>query len=142
MIAAPTKWHDACHFGRMNKPRDIEGRVFSLALATVRWGRLKPGAWIDRDLVRQLVRAATSVGANLEEARAAETKKDFIHKASVARKEALEGYYWARLLLADAKDGMLTALAGELNEVAAILTTIVKRSRQSAQRRSPYPPPE
>jgi four helix bundle protein len=126
----------------MNKPRDIEGRVFALALATIRWGRRKPTAWIDRDLVRQMVRATTSVGANLEEARAAETKKDFIHKASVARKEALEAHYWARLLLADTSDDVLARLAGELNEVAAILTTIVKRSRQSARRGSPHQPPE
>lgn len=124
----------------MNKPRDIEERVFALAVTTIRWGRRKPAAWIDRDLVRQMVRATTSVGANLEEARAAETKKDFVHKASLARKEALEAYYWARLLLADAKDEKLALLAGELNEVAAILTTIVRRSRQSSRRGSPQSP--
>ena len=64
----------------MTKPRDIEPRVFALSVATIRWGRRKPATWINRDLVRQLVRATTSIGANLEEARAAETKKDFIHK--------------------------------------------------------------
>ncbi len=120
----------------VHKPRDIEQRVLALALATIRWGRQKPSGGLDRDLVRQMVRATTSVGANLEEARAAETKRDFTHKASLARKEALEACYWARLLLADAKDDVLAGLASELNEVAAILTTIVKRSRQSARRGS------
>jgi len=126
----------------MDRPRDIEARVLMLAVATARWARRQPAAWIDRDLVRQFVRATTSVGANLEEARAAETKKDFVHKASVARKEALEAHYWARLLLADAKDDELASLSRELNEVAAILTAIVKRSRESAGRGRPPLPHE
>jgi four helix bundle protein len=123
----------------MNKPRDIEPRVFALAVATLRWGRRRPSAWIDRDLVRQFVRATSSIGANLEEARAAETKKDFIHKVGVARKEAVEARYWSRLLLVDADDAALSRLADELNEVAAILTAIVKRSRQSPRRGSASP---
>lgn len=118
----------------MHKPRDIETRVMVLAVATIRWAGRKPAAWIHRDLVRQFVRATTSVGANLEEARAAETKKDFVHKASVARKEALEAHYWARLLLEADRDNELARLADELDEVVAILTTIVKRSRESARR--------
>ena len=76
------------------------------------------------------MRATTSVGADLEEARAAETKKDFVHKASLARKESLEAHYWARLLLADAEDPSCPA-CHEINEIAAILTAIVRRSRES-----------
>ena len=72
----------------MRTRRDIEDRVFQLAANTVRWARRFRGTYIDRDLVRQFARAVTSIGAHLEEARGAETRADFIHKVSVARKEA------------------------------------------------------
>ena len=119
--------------------RDIEMRAFTLAVAAVRWARRKPAAGIDRDMVRQLVRATTSIGANLEEARAAETKPDFVHKVSLARKEALESEYWARLLLADSKDETLILLTHELHEVSAILTAIARNSRASPRRGRPPP---
>ncbi|MFZ1749340.1 MAG: four helix bundle protein [Saprospiraceae bacterium] len=47
---------------------------------------------------RQLLRCATSIGANAEEASAAQTKKDFIAKMSISSKEARETKYWLRLL--------------------------------------------
>lgn len=49
-------------------------------------------------LSKQLLRCATSIGANVEEANAAQTKKDFIAKMSIASKEARETKYWLRLL--------------------------------------------
>lgn len=48
-------------------------------------------------LSKQLLRSATSIGANVEEANAAQTKKDFIMKMSIASKEARETRYWLRL---------------------------------------------
>ena len=47
---------------------------------------------------KQVLRSATSIGANVEEANAAQTKKDFITKMSIASKEARETKYWLRLL--------------------------------------------
>src|SRR5215467_10494464 len=47
---------------------------------------------------KQLLRCATSIGANVEEANAAQTKKEFITKMSIASKEARETKYWLRLL--------------------------------------------
>ena len=47
---------------------------------------------------KQLLRSATSIGANVEEAIAAQSRKDFIHKMSIASKEARETKYWIRLL--------------------------------------------
>lgn len=49
-------------------------------------------------LSKQLLRSATSIGANVEEAIAAQSKKDFINKMSIAAKEARETKYWLRLL--------------------------------------------
>src|SRR5437763_12578065 len=53
-----------------------------------------------RTIARQILRSATSVGANLEEATAAQSKPDFISKCSIAAKEARETRYWLRLLIA------------------------------------------
>lgn len=49
-------------------------------------------------LYKQLLRSAAGIGANVEEANAAQTKKDFISKMSIASKEARETRYWLRLL--------------------------------------------
>lgn len=82
-------------------------------------------------LSKQLLRSATSVGAMVEEANQAESKADFIHKLSIANKEANETYYWIRLL-ADSK--ILDSTKGEilLNkciEVIKILTASIKTSK-------------
>jgi len=54
----------------------------------------------DREYVisKQLMRSGTSIGANIEEAVSAESRKDFLHKLNIALKEARESYYWLRLL--------------------------------------------
>ncbi len=49
-------------------------------------------------LSKQLIRSATSVGANIEEGVQGQSKKDFIHKFSIAQKEITETIYWLRLL--------------------------------------------
>lgn len=49
-------------------------------------------------LFKQVLRSATSVGANISEAQNAESKQDFIHKLSISQKEAGETLYWIRLL--------------------------------------------
>ncbi|MGI8908861.1 MAG: four helix bundle protein [Candidatus Sumerlaeaceae bacterium] len=51
------------------------------------------------ELASQFVRAGTSVGANVEESIAAQSKRDFMHKLSIALKEAREALYWIRLLI-------------------------------------------
>jgi len=117
--------------------RDIENRVFQLAVDTLRWARAYGSTGADRDIVRQLTRAVTSVGASLEEARGAETRADFVHKVSVARKEAFEAYYWVRLLHAAVRDPELRRLEDEMNQVAAIVTAIRRNARADMARLTP-----
>jgi four helix bundle protein len=47
---------------------------------------------------KQVLRSGTSIGANIEEAGQAQSKADFVHKLSIAQKEAFETHYWMRLL--------------------------------------------
>lgn len=63
-------------------------------------------------LTRQLLRSSTSIGANSREARAAQTRKDFVSKLCIARKECAESQYWVEKLL----------LIGLLNSEEAALT--------------------
>lgn len=69
-------------------PRDIRERTFEFALRIVKLCNelnKKPG--VARDISRQLLKAGTSVGANTEEAQAAQSKPDFISKNSIALKK-------------------------------------------------------
>ena len=81
-------------------------------------------------LSNQLLRSGTSIGANVEEATAALSKKDFVYKMAIASKEARETHYWLRLLrdsdLCDSID--LTGNIEECEELVRILTAIVKTS--------------
>jgi four helix bundle protein len=79
-------------------------------------------------LSKQIVRAGTSIGANVEEATAAQSRKDFISKMAISSKEARETNYWLRLL----RDSNLcegidyNELIKESEEIIKILTSIVK----------------
>mgnify|MGYP001329138825 CR=1 FL=1 len=81
---------------------------------------------------KQLLRSGTSIGANIEEALAGQSKKDFTAKMSISLKEARETKYWLRLL----KDSELTLINVESNlidieELIRMLTAIVKTSQQN-----------
>jgi four helix bundle protein len=88
-------------------------------------------------LLRQLLRSATSIGANVNEASAGQTKKDFITKMAIASKEARETAYWLRLLneskwyAVDLKEHVK-----ESDEILRILTKIVKTSQENLNAKS------
>ena len=79
---------------------------------------------------KQLLRAGTSIGANVSEAQAAQTKKDFIMKMTIASKEARETRYWLQLL----QQSKLVVIhlddyLSEIKNIISILTKIVKTSQ-------------
>ena len=81
---------------------------------------------------KQLWRSGTSIGANIEEALAGQSKRDFTAKMSISSKEASESKYWLRLL----KQSELTSidvdsLILDIDELIRILTSIVKTSQQN-----------
>jgi four helix bundle protein len=83
----------------------------------------------DREFIvgSQLFRAATSIGANVEEAQAAQSRKDFINKMSIASKEARETRYWLRVISsAQLIEFDLTSQLNDINEIISILTSIIK----------------
>ena len=116
---------------------DIQERSFRFACRVVRLHRMVARSrGTDKTLVNQLLRAGTSVGANLEEAKAAQSKADFVCKTRIALKEAREAHYWLRLLVESGilEDSRVSSLMEEANELVAILTTIVRRAASAASR--------
>jgi four helix bundle protein len=86
-------------------------------------------------LADQLLAAATSVGANIEEGQAASSRRDMAAKYGIALREARETRYWLRLLAASdaAREIELLPLIQETEEFVAMLTVSVRRLREPAE---------
>ena len=82
-------------------------------------------------LSKQLLRAGTSIGANVNEAIEAQSKADFIHKLSIALKEARETEYWIKLLIGSDYLNSSSGLNNEICEIIKILTTIIKTAKDN-----------
>jgi len=111
---------------------DLCERTFDFSLAILKlWQKLTKTRGFPRPLANQLLRAGTSVGANVEEGRGGQSKADFVSKYSIARKEAREAMYWLRMFVAgkliDEADGK--PLIKEADELVSILTAIIKKAK-------------
>lgn len=114
-------------------PPDIKERAFEFAVRIVELCCVldeNPG--VSRTLSNQLLRSGTSISANIEEANGSQSKADFTAKMYIACKEARETNYWLRLLIATKllPEKRLASLTDESNQLVAILTAIVKKSRK------------
>ena len=107
-------------------PESFQTRGFRFACDIVRlYVDLTKRPGFPVHMARQVVRSGTSVGANLEEAKAAQSRRDLLAKFSIALKEARETLYWLRLLRATdlAPASLLAPLITEADELVAVLTT-------------------
>ena len=122
----------------MNKTKggqkfDIQERTFRFAVRVVKVTNCLPRTSAGIEVGRQVVRSATSIGANVEEADAAEFKQDFIHKIGIAHKEARETRYWPRIVQAALLDNdEIRTLAQESDELVRILYTIIENARKNS----------
>lgn len=115
------------------------GKVFDLEERTARFGEavILFAKTVKRDpvntpLVSQLVRAASSIGANYAEADDAESKKDFRHKIGICRKESRETKHWLRMIAASDPERKQEARAlwQEAKELNLIFGAIRRRSEE------------
>lgn len=118
----------------MRKRNVIRQKSFKFALKIIKLNR-KLVRQREFVISKQLLKCGTSIGANVEEAGAAQSKKDFIAKMSIASKEARETQYWLRLL----KHSELLKFESakylkEIDEIVKILTAIVKTSQESLKK--------
>lgn len=82
------------------KPYALAERLFTFAVNVIRQVRTLPGSKEYSVITYQLVKAASSIGANYEEAQAAVSKADFSNKIGICLKEAREAHYWVKLIIA------------------------------------------
>lgn len=109
----------------------VREKSFEFAVAATKLRR-ELQARREFDLARQLGRSATSIGANIEEALAGQSRRDFAAKMTIASKEAREALYWLRLIReADVLSAeSVTPMIGTADELIRLLTAIVKTTRR------------
>src|SRR5262245_58659383 len=111
----------------------VQEKSFAFAVGIVKGSRrlqLDRKEWV---LSKQLIRSGTSIGANIEEAIAAQSKKDFLAKMSIALKEARETHYWLRVLR---DSGLITEMETEAHlpacqELVRLLSSIPLTTREN-----------
>ncbi len=122
----------------MSDFKKIDERTFEFALLIVELYRHLIGK-NEYVLSKQLLKSGTSIGANVHEAQAAQSRKDFISKMTIASKEARETDYWLRLL---DKSGYITnfnqreVLFREVDAIINVITKIVKTSSTNTDNES------
>ncbi|AOY84222.1 four helix bundle protein [Moorena producens JHB] len=112
--------------------KDIQERTLKFSVRIVNLCKfLRQNGGTGYDLSKQLIRSGTSIGANVEEAQNAESKRDFIHKMSISLKEARETNYWLKILIATEKnlEPRLLSLLNESNELISIIHAIIKNTK-------------
>jgi len=114
-------------------PHDIEERTFNFGVRIIKLCQfLERKSWVNTTLGKQLVRCGTSIGSNVEEAQAAESRADFVSKNSISLKEARETHYRLRLLAAAelVPQSRLQPLLDESLELKRILGAIVVSAKK------------
>jgi four helix bundle protein len=120
----------------MNKNDQLSDRLLAFGVRIIALVDALPRAPAGRHIARQLLRAGTSCGANYEEARGAESKRDFIHKLGIVLKELKESRYWIRLAAAASLVKPTSRLDGLLDEVGQLIA-IFGKSLATARKKAP-----
>ncbi|MDD5055991.1 MAG: four helix bundle protein [Candidatus Peribacteraceae bacterium] len=116
----------------MDSENPVRTKAYAFAVRIVKFCRWLQKMHHEFVLSKQLLRSGTSIGANIEEAQQAQSRKDFLSKMSIALKESFETDYWLRLMRdsLDLPPKITTILRNELEEILKLLTAIVKSSKK------------
>lgn len=115
-----------------NKKYDLEERTYQFAKNVAIFCKKLPKNTINYKYIDQVVRASSSVGANYIEANEALSKKDFVMRIKICRKESNGSAYWLRLIVevnSDEFKGEGIALKNEAEELKKIFSSIVGKSK-------------
>lgn len=122
-----------------NQIQNLNAKVYDLEERTAQFGReiiafaktisQNP---ITKPLISQIVRSATSIGANYCEADGADSKKDFIHKIGLCKRESKETKHWLKMIVAAAPEqkNICQKHSNESQELTLIFSSIIKKSRE------------
>lgn len=115
------------------KKIEIEDRTKRFSITIIRLVEKLPRTTAGFVIGKQLLRSATSIGANLIEGRGGVSKKDFINFLSIARKSAIETDYWLKLL-GDSEileNDLIYNIRNELEEITKVISAIILKTKQN-----------
>ena len=114
-----------------SKQYDLEERTMAYAASIRKFVKSIPRNPINQNDLIQLLRCSGSVGANYIEANESVSRKDFVHRVKICRKEVKESIYWLKLL--DITNSQLNKernrLIGEATELMKIFGSIIEKSK-------------
>lgn len=113
------------------KIKDIHERIYQFVIRVLKLTKELPKTTENLILINQVVKSATSMGANDQEADGTDSRKDFIAKYTIVRKEGKETSYWLRLI-ADTNPSFkerMKALIQEGKEIVKIVSTIILNTK-------------
>ena len=112
----------------------VQNLSFKFAVKIVRYCNDKSvQSIVSRPIIQQLLKSETSIGANIQEAQAAQSKKEFLSKMYIAFKEAKETNYWLRLFIESniSDEKKLQNLLCDSIDLVKLLYCITKSTRQN-----------
>jgi len=114
------------------KKFDIHDRIFEFVIRVLHLIKVLPKTFENRVLLEQLIRSATSVGANDQEADGVSSRRDFVHCYTIVRKEAKETLYWLQLLskMNESFASRMIDLLRENDELIKIVSSIIKNANK------------
>ena len=122
------------------KTEELLKRTFEFGVKCLLFLQSLPKTKVNSVITFQLAKASTSIGSNYEEAQAAESSKDFIHKIAIVLKESRESNYWLRVLDVILKDEMKNAgfklLIKESFDFKKIFSSIKLTAQQNLNKQS------
>lgn len=115
------------------KDNIIRNKSFDFSVRIVKLHKILFDERNEKIMSKQLLRSATSIGANIEESLAAFSKKEFIFKLQISYKEAFESRYWLKLLFKTEyiKQSEFESLLFDAEEIIKIMTVILKSSKEN-----------
>ena len=112
---------------------DIHERIYKFIVNVIKLVNNLPRTSSNIVIINQILRSSTSMGANDQEADGTNTRKDFLHKFTIVRKEAKETNFWLRLIL-NTNNSNLSKETEELiqegHELVAIVSTIINKTKE------------
>lgn len=115
-----------------NKKYDLEQRTLEFSKRIIKLCKALPRNSVNFKLIDQVIRSGTSIGANYIEANESLSKKDFVHRMRISRKEAKETIYWLNLIQeANSElEKRMKDILSETIELKKILSSIIEKSQQ------------
>ncbi|MFA6005929.1 MAG: four helix bundle protein [Patescibacteria group bacterium] len=105
---------------------DLRERTSNFSVKVIEYLKACQQTTFNKNIIEQLLRSSTSIGANYREAGGAVSKKDFITKLAICKKEAMETEYWLELLNKEESNSALERLRNEIRQLIFIFSSSLK----------------